>query len=273
VGEKVAEALGAAGSADVIKTLRGLTADEILAGTKPSLGLDPGDTGFRFSPIVDGWVLSDPVSARFDSGHQRDVPLLVGSNADEGTVFLPGMGLPREVAEYQERTRQTYGPIADKILELYPVEKPEDIRDATNRAFTDGGFVAPARMLARSMATVSNNAYLYHFTRVLPGPAARLGAFHGSEIAFVFGVFSEVQPRDEINTAVADAMGAYWVQFATSGDPNRKGLPEWPPYNAETDIHMEFGDRIGTGNGLRREACDFFEKLFVARFAAAGTEP
>jgi para-nitrobenzyl esterase len=269
VGEQVAEALGAAGSADVIKTLRGLTADEILAGTRPTLGLDPGDTGFSFSPIVDGWVLPDPVIARFDKGQQRDVPLLIGSNADEGTVFLPGMGMPREVAAYQERVRRIYGPIADRILELYPVEKPEDIRNAANRAFTDAGFVAPARMLARSMATVSNSAYLYHFTRVLPGPAAQLGAFHGSEIAFVFDVFPAERRKEEIDTAVADAMGAYWVRFATSGDPNRDGMPEWPAYDAESDIHMEFGDRIGTGTGLRRVACDFFDGVYRARVAVA----
>jgi len=268
MGERVARALGAADGADALQSLRALTVEEILAETRPNLGLDPDAGGFRFSPIVDGWLLRGPVIDRFDAGEQRNVPLLIGANADEGTVFLPGMVPPKNIEGYRDRVRRMYGPIASEILRIYPVEKAEDIPGAMNRAFTDGGFVAPARMLARAMSTVSSPAYLYHFTRVRPGPLARLGAYHGSEISFVFDVFPEERPKDEIDSELADAMGAYWVQFAATGDPNREGLPEWPVYDSSSDVHMELGDRIATGAGLRRAACDFFERVLRTRVVA-----
>jgi para-nitrobenzyl esterase len=37
----------------------------------------------------------------------------------------------------------------------------------------------------------------------------------------------------------------YWVNFTKSGDPNRKGLPEWKPYNNNTSEILEIGEHTG----------------------------
>ena len=57
------------------------------------------------------------------------------------------------------------------------------------------------------------------------------------------------EPEDRDLSA---AMTAYWVQFAKTGDPNRPDLPKWPAYDAHGDLHLEFGDRVQTGNGAAK---------------------
>lgn len=56
----------------------------------------------------------------------------------------------------------------------------------------------------------------------------------------------------------------YWVQFASTGDPNVEGLPNWPEYDATNEQHLELGDTIKTGTKLRRDAIDIFDSLRVA---------
>jgi len=55
-------------------------------------------------------------------------------------------------------------------------------------------------------------------------------------------------------------MSGYWVNFATTGDPNGNGLPEWPAYDIESEVSMEFGDTIRTGSHVLDTECDFFER-------------
>jgi para-nitrobenzyl esterase len=75
-------------------------------------------------------------------------------------------------------------------------------------------------------------------------------------------------PRGAYDRELADIIGRYWVQFATTGDPNVEGLPAWPPYNRETDTHLELGDEVGARSGFRREACELFEAMLETRMRA-----
>ncbi len=55
-------------------------------------------------------------------------------------------------------------------------------------------------------------------------------------------------------------MRRYWVRFATSGDPNEPGLPEWPTYEGATPRHLEFGDPVRAVAGLNRPGCDILDE-------------
>ncbi len=57
-------------------------------------------------------------------------------------------------------------------------------------------------------------------------------------------------------------MSSYWVNFASMGDPNGKGLPNWPAYDTATDQSMVFGDDIGVKSVPHREELDFFDAYF-----------
>ena len=80
-GEKFAKVLMGSDAVPTLEALRSKTGDEIMAV--------PRGTG-RFSANVDGWVFPDTIYNIFTAGRQNDVPVIVGSNADEGTTLGAG---------------------------------------------------------------------------------------------------------------------------------------------------------------------------------------
>jgi hypothetical protein len=51
------------------------------------------------------------------------------------------------------------------------------------------------------------------------------------------------------------------VNFATTGDPNGRGLPKWTPYNFETEDYLDFGDTVQLRNHLLKAQLDFIEQF------------
>ena len=122
---------------------------------------------------------------------------------------------------------------------------------------TDTWFAQNTRNMLAGMAKVSSNGWQYHFSRRAP-QAPMLGAFHGMEIGYAFGnLDAEASAEDQ---ALSEAMTRYWVQFAKTGNPNVEGLPAWPAYDPETDLHLELGDEIKAGAGYRKEAVDALKR-------------
>lgn len=259
VGEQIAEALGCHKEKDPLAALRARSYQELLDASNPNQGLF--GKGTKFGPVVDGWALPDDPVVLFDAGKQHDVPFMVGSNADEGSVFMQQLPV-RRPAGYRWLVRRRFGDHADAVEKLFPVGGGQDAQAAFTRMVGVYGFVAPARFLARSMERVQSKAYLYHFTRVPPNERAkRLGAFHALEIAYVFGTLEGKPGFDEKDLALSKTMRKCWARFAATGDPNADGLPQWPAYRKDTDQYLEFGDEVKPKAGLYKEACDLFDRI------------
>jgi para-nitrobenzyl esterase len=60
-------------------------------------------------------------------------------------------------------------------------------------------------------------------------------------------------------------MMAYWVNFATAGDPNGEGLPHWPAFDAKNRITLELGEKTGTLSIADTARFEFFEKFFAGQ--------
>jgi para-nitrobenzyl esterase len=266
VGERVAQRLGCDQADDPLRALRDKSPEEILEAA--DIALTTAQPGNLFEPIVDGRVIPDVPSILFETGRQHAVPMIGGSNADEGTLFMQRMSFDDlEVA--RRLVRLAYPLHSDEILELHPFTTAEEARDAIDEISSVTGCGAPMRSIVRSMAKVGSNAYLYYFTRIRGGELGQqLGAFHGSDIRFVFDNLEGGRtPIDDVDRRLADAMSSYWVRFAATGDPNGPGLPRWLPYDATDEPYLELGDQVLAKHHLLTASCDLFEKILAERRA------
>jgi para-nitrobenzyl esterase len=117
-----------------------------------------------------------------------------------------------------------------------PQAEPQKNEAAWNTART----ALSARAKASKM-----KVYTYFWDHTMPGPdAAKYGAFHSSELAYVFSSLGQSdRPFTESDRKIADTMSSYWANFIATGDPNGGGLPYWPSAGEKPDFVMELGDR------------------------------
>ena len=276
VGELIARRLGCDREDDVLSALRARSVDEIMTASHPASPFF--GEGIRFGPIVDRWMIPDRPATLLAEHKQLKVPVLTGSNLDEGTIFVAALqGF--DVDAYRRFLRGAFRDRADEVLARFPVARDADVKPALARMLGYSAFVAPARRLARSMADLGTRVYQYEFTRVRPGtPATRLGAFHGAEIPFVFGTFGHLFPAgpadvDGADRALSQAMMGYWIRFAATGDPNGGGPAPWPRYASRGDVSLELGAEIVARPGVAREYCDFFDQMAAGRPLRAPGRP
>jgi para-nitrobenzyl esterase len=249
VGTKFAEGLGAQSLAD----LRAKPADVVLKA------------GRGVGPVVDGWLIPEDPGKVFAEGKQIEVPVLTGSNRDESFG-----GNPRSATEFVEQARKRYGDQADAFLKLYPAGSDEQARES---AFYSGrdemAFVM--RNWARLVSKAGKKSYVYYFTEqppVLPNargpfaPGPHGSATHVSEILYVFDHLDGSRTWTDQDRQVADTMSSYWVNFATSGDPNGKGLAKWPAFDSKTKTAMIFGNQPEGAQAPGEDKLAFFESYF-----------
>jgi para-nitrobenzyl esterase len=233
---------------------------------KPGAELLAAAGSASFPPNVDGWMLPHDVYTIFAAGKQNDVPLLAGSNADEGKslTMWPASG---STATFISQIRSRFHDKADEALKLYPAVTDEQAKESFYAAFRDVTFGWQMRTWARMQTnTGKSKAFLYYFTRVPPGPGAqRYGAFHASEIAYVFNnLDSSSRPWEETDHKLAVIMSSYWVNFATTGDPNGKGLPKWAAYREKSDVALEIGNTVAPVSDLHKPQLDFLDGYFAS---------
>jgi para-nitrobenzyl esterase len=236
-GAVLASALGLPGAAATAAQLRGLPVAQLAAAADSTPG-----------PVIDGRLLRESPVVAFGAGHALVVPMVIGTNGNEGSLLGPTPRLEVLTAGYSAagiaRLRAAYG--ADAATDT-----------AFARAlFRDWRFTAPARWIA---AHAQAPVYLYRFNYILSLLRYRRGgADHGSEIPYVFSTWftARLSPAD---SAVTATMHRCWVAFASTGVPHCAGAPNWPAYRASADSIEIIGDSSCVAPSPQAAALDAME--------------
>jgi len=211
----------------------------------------------RFSPVIDGNLLIEPVADSYAAGRQAHIPLLAGWNRDENSTLAKGMTAKKWKAFADAR----FGDRASEFLEVYP----GDTDDEAVRSAIDYGsdrFIAFGtwKWIEAQRKTGGSPVYRYHFE--LPAPPSKYHpggyAFHSDDIEYVFGTLDTRpgavwRPDDR---RLSDEMMTYWTNFARSGNPNGPGVPDWPSYN-DDDLVIHLNSTITVSPDTLRPRYEF----------------
>ena len=257
VAAKAADKLlaGLALNRSQVVDLFGLPAARILEA-QASGGFGPG---MGFGPTRDPASLpEDPMKFVRDGG-AKEIGLLIGSNRDEVKLFVPGRREPMTdetlLAGVRARLPKASDQQAKALIDVYRASRetkglPSDNLDLIDAIGSDLQFRISSTKFAASQ-TPHSPAYLYLFTHASPARRGALGACHALEMPFVFGTtkiegqvnFAGAGP--EVERLEGEIMDA-WIAFARTGNPNHRGLPFWPAYDAATRETMVFDTAAAT---------------------------
>jgi para-nitrobenzyl esterase len=259
-GVRFVRKLGIEDAANIPAKLRAKSADEILHASDTSGALE----------VVDGWVLPRQPAAVFAEGRQAAVTVLLGSNADEGSMFADDPSGPTTVMQYLDWLKKEFGPDWESVEKVYPATNDSEAKRAFLAVVTDYEFGSSTYIMARAMKRIGQRVYFYHFTYPAKGRNARLGSYHGLELSFLASLArrSSWGEFDEDDKALSRKMRAYWTGFANRGDPNKSGLPKWPEYDSTKEMCLEIGGHARALPVPHRDRYRVFQNILKVRLAA-----
>ena len=245
---------------DQLSRLRELSADALMALVRSAPRL--GD----HYPCIDGHVLPESPLAAFAGGRQAGVPLIVGTNADEGSIIQPTLGAtmidfryrPEPEGALQPEMIAAFGDDLDRLVGVYPgLDRGESA--ARVEFCGDHMFGGRAYWYARHHHAHGHPTWLYLFARTPPSAKQTAGAFHAAELPFVHGSSVPILPLTADDKQLGATMRDYWTSLARSGDPNaggRAAVP-WPRFDDAAPAWMRFD------HDLRSEPVDRVERYEV----------
>jgi carboxylesterase type B len=211
-----------------------------------------------FFPVIDGEIIAGFPSVALKQGDFVKVPLLIGSNTNEGTGYIASgsFGAINSPADFRAvitgfgpgnyLANETIDALVQGYLQLPPDEVQADLGTVLmspglkygslygHSTFYIGDYLfnAPKRYSAQMWAEYGVNVYSYRFNVVPSGISPEvLGVAHFQEVAFVFanldGVGYNINPLASSNKQVesqlrnvSHLMTRMWLSFATTLSPN-----------------------------------------------------
>jgi para-nitrobenzyl esterase len=266
-GLEYARDLGVAGQdGAALERLRAVSAEQLVAA------------GVGGGPQVDGWVIPAAPYQMLESGSQNKIPVMVGGLAHENHG-LQHTSPQINAQQLDNYLQAVFGEAAGRVGETYAELAASSPLDARKQIATDNGFLLSARIWGRLVRERGNDAYVYLFNREPPvfrlyvpaqpdlygdGGQRRFGAYHSSELAYVFDNLDVVGIGwDDDDHALSELMADYWVSFARNGNPNGDGLPGWSAYDPATDIVQLLDSRTRSEIHPKKAELDMLEAIYL----------
>lgn len=235
-------------SEDNIEALQTIPYDELAAASDRALVSTAEELGIYeafvngysllWEPVVDGDFL--PTGSVLDNGFAEagyDIPLLIGSNLNEWTVYNGQMAdpnAPMSAEELSARMAEQYGDNADAVAAAFAEAYPNE--PATEALYVDSTLIRLPILKITAHKADQGGAPVYSYI------FSWGTSYHTAEIPFVFDNTDRVTVSGDADEAraLSEIMSQAWINFARTGDPNGEGVSEWEPYTREGGATMIF---------------------------------
>lgn len=227
----MAERLGIDRS-DLLTTLRSMPAQDLL------------EAGLPAGHEVDGAVVTEPFIQALSANDSPDIPMIIGTNRTEATLFTPADSPDEGMEEYEKSlARSARGVIGDKDPTHYVAGLKSAYPDKNAKQLMEMISTDHFRKTSVDVAEIANPAgcWLYRFDldTTIEFRGKLMQTAHACEMAFTYNAFADpechVFSMHDPDAPGVRQLAADWsrtlTQFAHSGNPNDAGLPTWPPYD------------------------------------------
>ncbi len=254
--EKQGQAFATSMGASSIEELRRVPAAKLLTADGRALA----------HPVIEPYLLPDDPFDVFAAGKQNDVPLLLGSNADEARSLIDLSTVT--ATSFAAELEKQWGPLPPPIVAAYPFKTDEEAKRARAALERDLRFGWDMWAWARLQAkTGQGKVFYYYFNQEPPFPDGSVnhgwGASHFADLWYAFDHLDQ-EPwawRDG-DRRLADTMSTYWLNMARSGDPNAAGLPSWPQFTLNQPRVLRLGESIVTGDVPNLQSLRAFDDVY-----------
>ncbi|KAI1413639.1 alpha/beta-hydrolase [Hypoxylon sp. FL1857] len=233
-------------------------------------------TRSSWTALVDGKLIKEQPST---SGVK--VPSIIGSNANEGSLFvLGGFGeaaLLNQLnqSQYDEFLTYNFGPLAARVNETYSAASAFNgsVAKAMVTIVSEVSYQCPSYRALKTAESHSLPVWSYRFTHVPSCPwfagiesewIPALGAAHSSEIPFVFNFTTGMPPPggnctlSQAEQTMAHDMSRAWTNMAEIGRPGDQDT--WPTWSSNGSTGVVFGDSMGVGV-VDYASCEFWGEI------------
>jgi len=204
----------------------------------------PLNEGLAIGPVIDDDQLPahpfDPVPAPFCA----NVPLLIGTNADEAGMFLTedeAFSVNMDLDSARSRLSAAVGERTDDVLAAYQDLYPHlPAARLLSRALSNAMMRAPSIRLAERKLAQPASVFMYLFTYETPVLGGLVRSCHSSELPFIFSTVDRIPFAGDRpdRFEMAAIMGRTWAAFARTGHPGGGSLPAWPAYDTDRRATM-----------------------------------
>ena len=216
---------------------------------------------YYHSPAIDGQLIDQPTWERIQAQEFDNHDIMIGTNRDEWLDFIKEDASTEDLLRAARNNARIGGEEALTVVADEP-----DPRRAMDRLITAEKMVCPSQNLAANRTASGGKGWVYYFTRQREDSGGeKVGAFHGAEYSYVFGVHDDYMSTTQVDRDLTSVMQQYWMNFAATGDPNSEGLPQWPMFEWPDAMVQELGNDVRSIPAVEPELCAAFEAWNATR--------
>ncbi len=219
-------------------------------------------------PVIDDLLPLRPIEA-MKAGYSKGVMLIIGTNLNEGTMFVRPEGTILPNSWELIRKGFELNGLEEKYSEFETYYKELEVEQIYGNAFvkfaTDIAWEVPSIRFARAHAPYADT-YMYRFEYVSDfSKETGMLASHAFELPCVFGVKEHEFARmlfkgekEEDANAIIDEIHGIWVEFAKTGDT---GISDWGKFEGEIPSVRIFDKKCRTQKLDRTKMMQLWEDI------------